>query len=406
MIPILYDENENNFTTNGLGGLPDCTKCTVTEEINGRYFLEFEYPLTGLHADLLFGRKQILAKIPDGSLQRFRISKVEKKMGGHMKITANHISYDLTRRLCWMEKRYRWSDYETPQTYWEHLTGTNPAEEAYRPYTVPTIEDFSFESDMYPDPPSVSTGINGRADPLRPEGRSVRDILMGNPDYSIVGIFGGEIEFDNKTIKHKVRRGADRNVKIRYGKNMTECTATIDYDTYNAVYPFYKRGDTIFYASSGVTDWRQMIVYHGSSFDDVYAIRPLDLTYHKYVQYAAYYGSLLSLARKWMNANQPWLPIQELYVSFAMPTDNTKELSKVLIGDTVSVEYPEMNISGKLRAMSYVWNVLLERYEDLMLSRKLTVLTSDLVNFKSEINRHVDVAMQQLGKLAKGTLPW
>ena len=40
MIPILYPSSATTFGNNGLGGLPDATACTVTEERNGEYYLE------------------------------------------------------------------------------------------------------------------------------------------------------------------------------------------------------------------------------------------------------------------------------------------------------------------------------------------------------------------------------
>ena len=35
MIPILYERGETAFMSNGLGRLPDCGMCQVTEERNG-----------------------------------------------------------------------------------------------------------------------------------------------------------------------------------------------------------------------------------------------------------------------------------------------------------------------------------------------------------------------------------
>ena len=35
MNPILYESDETNFITNGLGRLPDCVSCKVTEARNG-----------------------------------------------------------------------------------------------------------------------------------------------------------------------------------------------------------------------------------------------------------------------------------------------------------------------------------------------------------------------------------
>ena len=57
MIPILYESDEINFISNGIGRLRDCIRCEVTEERNGIYECEFEYPVTGQHFnDITCGR--------------------------------------------------------------------------------------------------------------------------------------------------------------------------------------------------------------------------------------------------------------------------------------------------------------------------------------------------------------
>ena len=48
MIPSLHVASETNFDTLGLGGLADAISCTVTEERNGEYELEMEYPVNGI----------------------------------------------------------------------------------------------------------------------------------------------------------------------------------------------------------------------------------------------------------------------------------------------------------------------------------------------------------------------
>ena len=49
MKPILYPAGETQFQNNGLGRLSDMVKCLVTEERNGQYELEMQYPITGIH---------------------------------------------------------------------------------------------------------------------------------------------------------------------------------------------------------------------------------------------------------------------------------------------------------------------------------------------------------------------
>ncbi|MBQ5672289.1 MAG: endopeptidase, partial [Oscillospiraceae bacterium] len=47
--PILYKSTEKDFSHNGIGMLTDCMKCLVTEERNGAYEMELQYPMSGRH---------------------------------------------------------------------------------------------------------------------------------------------------------------------------------------------------------------------------------------------------------------------------------------------------------------------------------------------------------------------
>ena len=43
MKPILFPEGQKDFSTNGLGRLPDAISCKVTEERNGQYELHMAW---------------------------------------------------------------------------------------------------------------------------------------------------------------------------------------------------------------------------------------------------------------------------------------------------------------------------------------------------------------------------
>lgn len=75
MHPILYPPGEKDFLDNGLAVLTDCTKCLVTEERNGAYTLEMQYPANGRHYDLIAEDCILLAKPnPDDEPQPFRLA--------------------------------------------------------------------------------------------------------------------------------------------------------------------------------------------------------------------------------------------------------------------------------------------------------------------------------------------
>ena len=94
---VLYEQNETNFTSNGLGYLSDVTECTVSEELNGEYELEMEYPVDGIRYSEIQHRRILYVKPnPYEDPQPFRIYNINRPIDGRVEINARHISYDLS----------------------------------------------------------------------------------------------------------------------------------------------------------------------------------------------------------------------------------------------------------------------------------------------------------------------
>ena len=98
MKPILYSAGETQFRSNGLGRLSEATKCLVTEERNGQYELEMDYPITGRHYKEIIEERIIAARHDDSDdIQPFRIYKITRPMNGIVTVSARHISYQLSK---------------------------------------------------------------------------------------------------------------------------------------------------------------------------------------------------------------------------------------------------------------------------------------------------------------------
>ena len=96
MTPILYESDEQQFTSNGLGRLRDCIRCEVTEERNGVYECEFDYPVTGLHYnDILLGRIIAVEHDENQDIQPFDIYAYSRPENGVVTFYAHHVSYRL-----------------------------------------------------------------------------------------------------------------------------------------------------------------------------------------------------------------------------------------------------------------------------------------------------------------------
>ena len=98
MKPILYEADETQFKSNGMGRLSDAISCKVVEERNGQYELEMKYPVTGIHYKDLCEERIIASRHDDtDDIQPFRIYKITRPMNGQVEINARHISYQLSK---------------------------------------------------------------------------------------------------------------------------------------------------------------------------------------------------------------------------------------------------------------------------------------------------------------------
>ena len=94
---LLYPENEKEFDNNGLGAISDAISCTVTEERNGLFESEIQYPVSGLHYSEIKNRSIIFVKPdPYREPEPFRVYRITKPLSGQVTIYAQHNSYDLS----------------------------------------------------------------------------------------------------------------------------------------------------------------------------------------------------------------------------------------------------------------------------------------------------------------------
>ncbi len=78
-----YEKNETDFTHNGLGVLDrHISSAVVTEELNGIFKLEFDYPLRAPHAGGLISERLVRCSVPGMDDQLFRINERESALGG------------------------------------------------------------------------------------------------------------------------------------------------------------------------------------------------------------------------------------------------------------------------------------------------------------------------------------
>ena len=378
----LYEASETQFTKNGLGSLPDALSCTVTEERNGQYELEMSYPRTGRHWDDLKRQRIIYAKpTPYSDPQPFPIYKITKDIKGTSKIYAEHISYRLSKIPV--------SPF-TATTCAQALAAlkTNAAEDC----------PFNFSTDK-----QVSSNFEITVP------KSIRQVLGGSDD-SILEKYKGEYEFDKFNVKLWTNRGADRGVKIRYGKNMTdfEQEESIE-NTYTGIYPYWTGtvGDGI----PLTITLPEKVLY--SSNASLYAHRmtiPVDLTSRfSDLDGPPTEAQLRAEALEYISANNIGVPKVSMDVSFValrqtQEYQNVAPLERVHLCDTVTVEFEKLNVEATAKVVKTVYNVLTDRYDSITVGDAKSNLAGTITNQNGEIKKATeDITTDYQRKIIEAT---
>lgn len=346
MIPKLFEFSATEFTTNGLGLLNGASSCSVRQVLNGEYELQFTYPINGARFSQLVERAIVIAKPdPISNDQAFRIYRIVKSMKDTVTVYAEHISYDL---------------------------GGIPV----KPFTAPDVGTalISLKENMIVDNPfTFVTDKTTTAKMSLSVPYSARSVL-GGVEGSILDTYRGEYEWDNFTVHLWNKRGEDRGVHIRYGKNLTnfeqdsKCS-----NMYTAVYPYWtKEGDTI------MGDLINLVGGNGYN-------RVLSLDLSSTFQQKPSVEELNLAAQAYVSSHDLDKPAVSWKVSFASLENTTEYAGKnllegIYLGDTVHVYFEKLGISVNSRAVETNYDPILERYNSVTLGSVKTNLSDTIIS--------------------------
>lgn len=405
MIPILYRVDERSFTSNGLGRLADCVSCTVTEERNGIYEVELQYPITGKFYSEMVTNGGILSMIHDDTktMQLFDIYGHTDPIDGIVTFYAHHVSYRLANVLL------------------KPFTGASVADTLSKiPQNTLNACPFTFWTDK------LTAGTYKLEHPS-----NVRAIL-GGTEGSILDVYGaGDYEFDNFEVKLYADRGFDTGVTIRYGKNLSNIENEVDTSSsFSAILPYWQGGEgqvvygSIIYSTTmrkADVPWtketlEEMEDGRGNVIEFAYPIiTPIDMDFSDQFEEEPTVAQLNAAAAAYMQRNRTWLPYQNITVDFVQlwqtpEYESVAALQRVSLCDLVSVYFPEMGIiADQQKVIRVVYNVLLERYDEMEIgqakttfSQTLTGEFQDLVDaqstfLKSVIQNQTDLITGGLG---------
>ena len=359
MRPILYNKNETRFDTYGLGEI-DALKGNATRERNGNYSAYLEYPASGPLASAF--EKEMKFKADAGTRtknQTFEIVRIVKDSSSTIKIYAQHISH----KLEYMSIRHGIK-----------VSGT--ADLALKTWAKNLVGDYHFDTWSDIDTVLPITFLVDKMENAR--------LALGGVEGSILDIWGGEYEFDNRTVRLHKRLGRRAPTVLEYGRNILSAESDESIESaYTSVVPF-----ATYTPESQEGDSRQqdpVLVtipesYVDSKYVSMYANRRI-----KVVDFSSEFKDegtgeskkkdiptpekLKALAIKYMESNRigaPKINTKIEYVDLAQTLDYAERgwIEELELCDIVPVYYPQIGITeDDAKVTKVVYDFLNDRNE-------------------------------------------
>lgn len=333
----IHEKTAKTFDTLGLGAISPAS-CVVSEKLNGIYELKMEHPYDAFGKWKRIEQERIIyASTPFGH-QPFRIYNIEPDMGEGIVVNARHIFYDLLDNQSWAVSFTGTAD--NILNAWKDMLYTE----------MP----FTFETDMTHEGSMKTERVN----PVL--------ALMGDDDdmTSFIRGCGGEIVRDHFHVRIPAARGKNRDVAIRYGKNLIGLKVNED-----------------------TADVKTRILCYGrygsfAKVDSPYIGHYVYPKIHTLENDRKDASELLTEAQELLSGGID-LPLINIKVDFVELTKteeykNYAHLEQVFLGDLVTVINGEMNFSKTAKVISYEWDCLLERYKEVELGDFMPTLASSV----------------------------
>lgn len=355
MRPILYEQNERVFDTNGMGILYDAISAEVTEVRNAEFELELKYPVGGEWAQALTQNRYILVKPNDyDEPHAFRIYEIEKEADSNQ-ITVKGVTK--TDELSGNVIKPISIKSATPSGAWEQLKRV-----AVDPIEYNFISDIQTSKDTNMDIRNVLNAIAGE-------------------EGSFIDTWGGEIKRTNNTIYLYSKRGKDHVTTIRPRKNLKNVKVKSSMaGKFTRILPY------VTFTPEGENEAEQVIygdIIKSPHYDDYFVKRivPLDLSSefndsstHKEgeetkkkaptpAQVTAKAQSYFTSKNK--DADKPDLSVEVEMIPLQDSTEWDRRiiqvLEKIQLCDTVDVYVPKIDCDVTVKVRKIVYDVLRER---------------------------------------------
>lgn len=338
MIPVIFKPGEKDFTTNGLGRLIDATRCEITEEANGKYELEMDYPAISRFSDYFENGYQIKAKPND--LEEYHIFEIKQTFKDTF--TNSIVIYAQSRT-------YKLGNRQVRLVTVDNRNGSEAMKLIEQNMDEPC--DIKLHSDIN----TASSTIF--------EARNVLNCIAGEQG-SLLQYWGGEIKREPFKLSLLRRRGRDNVGTVRYGKDLKGLTIKFDWQSIvTKVLPFAE-------LQSGADGTSQRI--YGNAVKSEYITKYPDV-YAQYVQFTEDQGvkdlsSLNKVAGKYFTtlypgSDKPKVSI-ELEIEKLTDSEEAKEFAKMRnynLFDTFTVYHKLYDIDIQTKVTGIVYDALAEK---------------------------------------------
>ena len=338
LIPVIFKPGEKDFTTNGLGRLIDATRCEITEEANGKYELEMDYPAISRFSDYFENGYQIKAKPND--LEEYHIFEIKQTFKDTF--TNSIVIYAQSRT-------YKLGNRQVRLVTVDNRNGA----EAMR--LIEQNMDEPCDIKLYSDINTASSTVF--------EARNVLNCIAGEQG-SLLQYWGGEIKREPFKLSLLRRRGRDNVGTVRYGKDLKGLTIKFDWQSIvTKVLPFAE-------LQSGADGTSQRI--YGEAVKSEYINKYPDV-YAQYVQFTEDQGvkdlsSLNKVAGKYFTtlypgSDKPKVSI-ELEIEKLTDSEEAKEFAKMRnynLFDTFTVYNKLYDIDIQTKVTGIVYDALAEK---------------------------------------------
>ncbi|MEG7632658.1 phage tail spike protein [Enterococcus faecalis] len=338
LIPVIFKPGEKDFSTNGLGRLVDATRCEITEEANGKYELEMDYPAISRFSDYFENGYQIKAKPND--LEEYHIFEIKQTFKDTF--TNSIVIYAQSRT-------YKLGNRQVRLVTVDNRNGV----EAMR--LIEQNMDEPCDIKLHSDINTASSTVF--------EARNVLNCIAGEQG-SLLQYWGGEIKRDPFKLSLLRRRGRDNVGTVRYGKDLKGLTIKFDWQSIvTKVLPFAE-------LQSGADGTSQRI--YGNAVKSEYINKYPDV-YAQYVQFTEDQGvkdlsSLNKVAGKYFTtlypgSDKPKVSI-ELEIEKLTDSEEAKEFAKMRnynLFDTFTVYHKFYDIDIQTKVTGIVYDALAEK---------------------------------------------